>query len=224
MEFQDTNSDLASGAQNAQVNVATATAPQASNSPIQTSNLSKFDPQRYRQVQNVRLDENTASSRMMQTVIPVRKPSKKQFVTVHPAPEYRASNMPTLLDEMTGEIYLLDADLEFPADIENKIDFLNLAAAITPEGSVFLWFYKNSTNSWSDSARIAIHEASQRWVRVRPDKSSNGYILEGPQVPPPMPTWPELTFTQMLETAFGSRYIDSLKHPLIKKLRGDFNV
>jgi hypothetical protein len=185
---------------------------------------SKFDPRLYRQVQNVRMDDSVTSGRKMQTVIPVRKPSKKQFVFVHRSPEFRADNMPTIQDEATGEIYLLAANLEFPADIENKVDFVSLTAAITTDGSVFLWYYKNSTNSWSESARIAIREASRRWVRVIPDKSSNGYILEAPMVAPPAPTWPDLTFTQMLETAFGARYIDSLRHPLVKKLRGDFNA
>lgn len=185
---------------------------------------SKFDPKLYRQVQNVRMDENLGVARKMQTVIPVRKPSKKQFIHAHPSAEFRADNMPTIEDETTGEIYLLAADLEFPADIENKVDFLNLAAAITTDASVFLWHYKNSTNSWSESARIAIREASRRWVRVIPDKSSNGYILEQPVVQPPAPTWPSLSFAEMLEVAFGARYIDSLNHPLVKKLRGDFNA
>lgn len=185
---------------------------------------SKFDPKLYRQAQNVRMDESLVLTRKMQTIIPVRKPSKKQFVSVHPSPEFRAENMPTIEDESTGEIYLMAADLEFPADIENKVDFLNLAAAITVDGSMFLWHYKNSTNSWSDSARIAVREASRGWVRVIADKSSNGYLLEKPMVPPAAPNWPLVSFTQMLETAFGTRYIDSLNHPLMKKLRGDFNV
>jgi|CZKL01.1.fsa_nt_gi hypothetical protein len=43
-------------------------------------------------------------------------------------------------------------------------------------------------------------------------------------VPPAEPLWPPMTFTQILETAFGSRFIESVNHPLIKKLRGDFNV
>ena len=196
----------------------------SSPTPSAPSMGSKFDPELYRQVQNVRHDEFSGSTRKIQTIIPVRKPSKKQFVCVHPSPDFRANGMPTIEDEATGEIYLLAANLEFPVDIENKVDFLNLAAAITTDGSVFLWHYKESTNSWSDSARIAVREASKRWVRVIPDKSSNGYILEAPMVAPVNPVWPSLSFTEMLETAFGSRYIDSLKHPLIKKLRGDFNA
>jgi hypothetical protein len=206
----------------AHVNVSTSvTAPEQSNT---TSTASRFDPRLYRQAQAVRMDESAVATRKLQTVIPVRKPSKKLFVCVHPDPEYRAVGMPTIEDEATGEIYLLAANLELPADIENKIDFLNIAAAITTDGSVFLWHYKNSTNSWSESARIATREASRRWVRVLPDKSSNGYILETPKMAPAPPTWPELSFTEMLEIAFGARYIDSLNHPLMKKLRGDFHV
>lgn len=185
---------------------------------------SKFDPNNYRQAQNVRMEESAVLTQKMQTIIPVRKPSKKQFVTVHPDPTFRAEHMPTIEDETTGEIYLLAANLEFPADIENKIDYLNLAAAITMDGSLFLWHYKNSTNSWSDSARIAQRTAARGWVRVIADRSSNGYVLETPMVSPPAPAWPALSFTDMLETAFGSRYVDSLKHPMIKKLRGDFHA
>jgi len=188
------------------------------------SSGSKFDPKRYRQAQTQKIDESENWSRKQQTVIPVRKPSKKQFVHAHPSPDYRADGMPTILDETTGEIYLLAAGLDLPVDIENKVDMLNLAAAITADGSMFVWFFKNSTNSWSDSARIAIREASRRWVRVIPDKSSNGYLLESPLVDPPEPVWPPMTFTEILETAFGSRFIDSLQHPQIKKLRGDFHA
>jgi hypothetical protein len=98
---------------------------------------SKFDPKNYRQTHNVRLEESAVLTRKLQTIIPVRKPNKKQFVCVHPSLEFRAENMPTIEDETTGEIYLLAANLEFPVDVENKVDFLNLAAAITTDGSLF---------------------------------------------------------------------------------------
>ena len=209
--------DVSTASPSPAANLSTSTA-----MPVNPSG-SKFDPKNYRQSHNVRLEESAVLTRKVQTIIPVRKPNKKQFVCVHPSLEFRAENMPTIEDETTGEIYLLAANLEFPVDVENKVDFLNLAAAITTDGSLFLWFYKNSTNSWSDSARIAIREASRRWVRVIADKSSNGYFLETPMIAPPAPMWPDLSFTEMLETAFGTRYIDSLNHPLVKKLRGDFN-
>lgn len=192
--------------------------------PAPKTTGSKFDPRNYRQAQTQKTEEDGGWGRKLQTVIPVRKPSKKQFVHAHPSAEFRAEGMPTIEDEATGEIYLLSASLDLPVDIENKVDLLNLATAITADGSIFLWHYKNSTNSWSQSARIAIREASKRWVRVIPDKSSNGYLLESPMVAPAEPVWPPMSFTDILETAFGSRFIESLNHPIIKKLRGDFNA
>src|ERR1700730_8444125 len=86
--------------------------------PAQAS-VSKFDPKRYRQVQTQKIEESSSWARKQQTVIPVRKPSKKQFVRTHHSPEYRADAMPTITDEATGEVYLLSADLDLPADIEN---------------------------------------------------------------------------------------------------------
>ena len=198
-----------------------ATASEADN-PERSQPTSKFDPHHYRKNHNQRTEDSAGWVRKQQTVIPVRKPSRQQFVHAHPSPDYRAEGMPTIKDESTGDIYLLAADLDLPADIENKIDLLNLATAITADGSLFVWFYKDSTNSWSQSARIAISEASRRWVRVIPDMSSNGYLLEAPMVSAPDPKWPPMTFVQILEAAFGARYIDSIQHPIVKKLRGEF--
>jgi hypothetical protein len=37
----------------------------------------------------------------------------------------------------------------------------------------------------------------------------------------PPPTWPELSFGELLKIAFKSRYIDTLDHPVLLKLRGE---
>jgi hypothetical protein len=166
-------------------------APNAVSSPsLGGSSESKFDPKRYRQAQTLQAEESGGWVRKQQTVIPVRKPTKKRFVRAHHSADYRADGMPTITDETNGEVYLLSADLVLPADLENKVDLLHLATAMTAEGSLFLWMFKNSTNSWSQSARIAINEASRRWVRVIADMSSNGYLLEFPMVAPEDPVCP----------------------------------
>src|SRR5260370_22242153 len=83
---------------------------------------SKFDPKRYRKAQALKTEDASGWTRKQQTVIPVRKPSKKQFVHAHPSPDYRADAMPTITDEATGDVYLLSSDLDLPADIWNKVD------------------------------------------------------------------------------------------------------
>jgi hypothetical protein len=34
------------------------------------------------------------------------------------------------------------------------------------------------------------------------------------------PIWPDLSFPELLRIAFKDRYIDSLDHPVVKRLRG----
>jgi hypothetical protein len=192
--------------------------------PSSSAPTSKFDPHHYRKSLTPVISNSATWGPKTQTIIPVRKPSKMQFVRAHSSPDYHINDMPTITDEKTGEIYLISSELDLPVDVANKVDMLSLATAITADGSLFLWFYKNTTNSWHESARIAIREATQRWVRVSSDKSSNGYLLEFPLVDPPAPVWPELTFTHILEKAFGSRFIESLNHPLVQKLRGNYHA
>ncbi|MGB5832080.1 MAG: hypothetical protein WBG92_08825 [Thiohalocapsa sp.] len=37
----------------------------------------------------------------------------------------------------------------------------------------------------------------------------------------PDPTWPELTFTEILKVAFKGRYITEIDHPVVRRLRGE---
>ena len=37
----------------------------------------------------------------------------------------------------------------------------------------------------------------------------------------PEPEWPEVEFSEILRVAFRERYIDSIDHPLVKRLRGE---
>lgn len=36
----------------------------------------------------------------------------------------------------------------------------------------------------------------------------------------PEPTWPEATFQEILEIAFKGKFIRSMDHPVVKRLRG----
>jgi hypothetical protein len=35
------------------------------------------------------------------------------------------------------------------------------------------------------------------------------------------PEWPDLSFPQVLQLAFKSRYIEKVEHPILKALRGE---
>jgi hypothetical protein len=57
-----------------------------------------------------------------------------------------------------------------------------------------------------------------RWVKVISDRS--GYRLEFPEAVLPEPVFPNWLFGEYLARAFKDRYIDSLEHPVIKRLAG----
>ena len=57
--------------------------------PGPPASRSKFDPGNYRRFQTTDVGESATKGRKMQTVIPVRKPTKQQFVHAHPSPDYR---------------------------------------------------------------------------------------------------------------------------------------
>jgi len=44
------------------------------------------------------------------------------------------------------------------------------------------------------------------------------YVAENEKIPDP--TWPELSFDEIIRIAFRDRLIDSPEHPVIKRLRG----
>ncbi len=76
-----------------------------SSHPSGAPSESKFDPKRYRKAQTLKVEEAAGWVRKQQTVIPVRKPSKRQFVRTHHSPEYRAD---AILDYCAEDVAALE--------------------------------------------------------------------------------------------------------------------
>ncbi len=51
--------------------------------------------------------------------------------------------------------------------------------------------------------------------------SSGAYDVWQTEGPLPEPQWPETSFKDSLRTAFKDRLIDTLDHPVLKRLRGE---
>jgi hypothetical protein len=130
-------------------------------------------------------------------------------------------NVPVVEDEKR-ETYILAPDLEIPEDLERFVSHVNLVTCLNHKGTLFLWPYKNSTNDWSKSASRIVRRAVSEWVRLRADMDANGYRVETApaELRAVEPTWPKMTFEEILNTAFEDKCIDSLDHPVIRSLRG----
>jgi hypothetical protein len=74
---------------------------------------------------------------------------------------------------------------------------------------------------WHKSAARHAMRMMTQWGRVVANMSLGAY--EYTPVPKPLepPTWPEgITFQKLLEIAFRDRFINSLDHPIVQRLRG----
>ena len=165
-----------------------------------------------------------ASTAAKQTVLPVKMVPKGAFFRVHSDKVF------------TG--YLLDADdaaggkdmpfLVHPKIAEQLADpcirLRHLYPAVTTQKNLYLIpVSPDSGDQWTASKLIVISEARQRWVRAPADKSLGAYSITYPTVQLAEPDWSalEVSASDLLSTAFRSRFIDGIDHPRLKQLRGE---
>ena len=154
--------------------------------------------------------------------VPVRKPNRQWFVRVHPDTEWRLETaILELKDER--ETYLVDPALwpELPGEFIPTVLF----TAVNRQGVVFLWPVRlpgddGRGNHWHRSAIKAATMAMTSWVRLAANMSLGAYEVFEATAELPAPTWPDKDFQALLEIAFKDHYIQSLDHPVLRRLQG----
>jgi DNA polymerase I len=173
----------------------------------------------------LRLDQSfveLAGAKKLLTTVPVRKPLPQDFVRVHPGAEFR---MPFAFIDLKDdrERYLVMPNIA--AAVPTEIVMEMLYTAINRQGVVFLWPVRlpapdGRVNVWHRSQQEAAELAMKRWVRVKADMALSAYaIFEAPSSTPD-PVWLDYAFADLLRIGFRDRMIDSVDHPVLKRLRG----
>lgn len=183
--------------------------------------LSPFDPAA------LRLDQSYSSIgvKKLTTTVPVKKPGKQDFVRVNPDPAFRLSPAAIIeLREERGEVYLVTPAMA--VDLPGEYVPATLYTAINRQGVLQIWPVKlpgpdGKVLEWHRSAAEAAELAKKRWIRVTANMSLGAYEMFVAPEGLPDPVWPDLTFTEILKIAFRDRYVDSIDHPLVKRLRGE---
>jgi hypothetical protein len=157
--------------------------------------------------------------------IPVRKPDKAWFVRTHPDPAYRVLTAVVELKE-DREIYAVAESLQEALATETTFGPRWLFTSINRQGVVFLWPVKPPTSDgrsdhWNRSALEAADLAAKGWVRVQANLSLGAYDVQQATGNIPEPQFPDMSFRDMLYIAFKGNYIDSIDHPVIRRLRGE---
>lgn len=120
--------------------------------PPTAASLDPFDPA------NLRLSQNYQAMGGVQkhvTTVPVRKPTKEEFIRVRPEPEYMLDTLALELKE-SRETYLIAPHLHGELAAESTVSPRRFLTAINRQGVLFLWPLKlpaadGRQDKWSDT-------------------------------------------------------------------------
>jgi hypothetical protein len=173
---------------------------------------------------NLRLSQSfteTAGVKKLLTTVPVRKPNPQEWVRVHPDPKMR-DNFPLIELKDEREEYVIAGPLvtELVGEFVSKTLYTTINRQVVSLWPVRLPDPSGREMEWHRSAREAAELAMTRWVRCKANRSLGAYEIFEAEACIADPAWPDLTFQEIIRIAFRDRLINSLDHPVIKRLRG----
>ena len=154
-------------------------------------------------------------------VVPLRKPTKYQFVQVHGTWVFMALVL-NMKDDR--EMYVVDPALQDQLTAETTP--MMLLPTITRQGSVLIWPIRmprddGRHDQWARTELEAANEARKSWVRIVANMDLGGYDVLKAVANLPDPEWPDISFDELLRIAFRDRLIESPDHPVLRRLRGE---
>jgi len=154
--------------------------------------------------------------------VPVRKPSRTEFIRVHPD-EAMQITTGVFVDKEERETFFVMPELR--GELAGELKPVLLATAITRQGTILLWPIalqdgSGGRNAWAETARDAYGLAKVSWVRMVADMSFGAYRIYEAEGVLSEPVWPNKTLSELLEIGFKDRIIDSTDHPVVRRLRG----
>jgi hypothetical protein len=190
-------------------------------SPTSPNPFAAFDPAK------LRIDQsflNHGVAKKLLTTLPIRKPSKQDFVRVHPSTEYRLTAALIELEDDRETYLVLPGFTHQLGDGEYFLSTLYLC--INRQKVLSFWPVKlpgpdGRQMAWHTSAAEAAERAIRRWVRVTANMSLGAYEISEAVANLSEPDWPDQSMPELLSIAFKGRVIEGPEHPVMKKLRGE---
>ncbi len=154
--------------------------------------------------------------------VPVRKPGRGEFVQCHA--EWRSPPIACIKERNpVEEVFAVDPKIV--NHVKDEVTFHIMVPMISTAGAVFIWpirVSERANDTWSRSAMDAADDARGQWRRIY--AADRCYETVKPVSDSLTdPAWPaSLSWDEMFDLAFREHYIDSVDHPVLRRLRGDF--
>jgi hypothetical protein len=187
---------------------------------VEPKPLNRFNIESLRLSQD--FSENLGVKKLL-TTVPVRKPTRQEWVRVCPNPAYRLEPAALLELKEDREHYLVMPGLT--GELLGEFSPAGLYLSVTRQNAYFLWPAKfpgidGKDNEWNRSSREAVDRATQGWLRVASNMAISAYEMYEASGEIPEPAWPEIPFEDILQIAFRGHVIDTPDHSVILRLRG----
>jgi hypothetical protein len=164
------------------------------------------------------MDEDVAADELL-TIVPIRKPSKKDFIRSHP--KHRFNAVIYEIDE-SREIFYVHPRLRKILTEEEGARTVHLALCTTRWGNLFFWPVTTTTmGSWHASAMTALEKGETRWVKIKSDMELRGYRTSVARADYGEPRWGDHTLEELLEIAFRGRVLDNPDHKVVRHALGE---
>ena len=166
--------------------------------------------------------ENLSGTKKIILSVAVRRPDKQWWFQVHPGEEWRTTvAIIEIRDERESYIIIPRLLQELDGECASKL----LVTCITKDNTPFIWpirlpGHDGKWDFWNKSAMSIVAEYPGRWIRLRSNQVLGGYEALVSENDFSQPVWPQERFTSLFKKAFRGKIIDSLEHPVIKRLRG----
>jgi hypothetical protein len=181
-------------------------------------------PDPFADLSALRLSQDYASQAGVERVlvtVPVRKPAKTEFYRVHPDPAYQI-DAALIEDKEARETYLV-----MPAardQIPELWKGFRLYTAVTRAGAVFLLPVAlpdpERREPWRDSLEECVRLAMGSWIRSQWSDALRAYEPFRAKGDLGEPRWPKESLNELLRIAFRGSIVDSLDHPVVRRLLG----
>lgn len=153
----------------------------------------------------------------------VRKPKRDEYFRTHSDPEMQITTLVWIDEEIGGETYFVHPNCR--AVMANSGRLVTLTLCQNRQGVNFLWPIPASTNSgggkgWGESARAGAVRARTHWIKIKGDRSAGAYMVLEAAEQHGEPNWPTLSLPELLKLAFKNQIIDTVDHPIIRRLQG----
>jgi hypothetical protein len=156
-----------------------------------------------------------------QTTVPVQTPNAMWYFRSHPDHKFWVDVDCIVIEGGPDDgVWFLDPDVEFPDELYYYVKPSLLVRCITSTtpGTEFFYLAKQTPKSPKESTRRILQQAKTEWVKQRWNAAARSYDVEPGSSLHHEPVWAPWTLSELLEKAFGDKFIQTPDHAVIQSI------